>query len=221
MLDQQKAASQSQHGKDTEKRTQLEGIRQKVFMDRYSLKDSTGQPLEFYPEQLWARVARGIAEVETTQEKKAYWEKRFYEALSDFQFVPGGRILAGAGSGHQVTYYNCFSADTLVHTKQGLVPISTLQGEHEVLSEGGVYRRAFFKSYGKQQLWQVMLTNGTIIYATADHQWVVNKEKGSTERVLTRDLAGRHIPINARPVPEYNSDFAMGVQHGISDGSMQ
>src|SRR5438105_6135850 len=106
MLEQEKQASQVEVG--TEKRTQLEGIRQKVFMDRYSLKDASGQPLEFTPEQLWARVARGIAEVEPTPEKRAEWEKHFYEALSDFQFVPGGRILAGAGTGHQVTYYNCF-----------------------------------------------------------------------------------------------------------------
>ena len=68
MLEQQKQASQI--SPDTEKRTQLEGIRQKVFMDRYSLKDPSGQPLEFYPEQLWARVARGIAAVETTEEKQ-------------------------------------------------------------------------------------------------------------------------------------------------------
>ena len=105
MLEQQKQASQV--SASTEKHTELEGIRQKVFMDRYSLKDPSGQPLEFYPEQLWARVARGIAAVETTEEKQAYWEKRFNEALADFQFVPGGRILAGAGSGHQVTFYNC------------------------------------------------------------------------------------------------------------------
>src|SRR5205823_12554680 len=97
MLEQEKQASQV--GIGTEKRTQLEGIRQKVFMDRYSLKDSSGQPLEFYPEQLWARVARGIAEAETTEEKNAFWEKRFYEALSNFQVVLGGRILAGSGSG--------------------------------------------------------------------------------------------------------------------------
>src|SRR5881396_3652075 len=135
MLEQQKPNTTTQQHTDPQTMTQLEGIRQKVFMDRYSLKDSSGQPLEFYPEQLWARVARGIAEVETTEEKKTYWEKHFYEALSNFQFVPGGRILAGAGSGHQVTYYNCFSADTLVHTKQGLVAIGTLQGEHEVLSQ--------------------------------------------------------------------------------------
>ena len=208
---------------DTSEMTQLEGIRHKVFIDRYSLKDASGKALELYPEQTWARVARGIAAIEKTDEKRAYWEKRFYEVLSDFQFVPGGRILAGAGSGHQVTFYNCFSGDTLVHTRQGLVPISTLQGNHEVLSEGGVYRTAFFKSYGQQQLWKVTLANGTNIYATADHQWVANKEKGGTERVLTRDLEGRNIPINPRPTPEYDDDFAEGVRHGIvyGDGSTQ
>ena len=53
---------------EQQKQTQLEGIRQKVFMDRYSLKDASGQPLEFYPEHLWARVARGIAAVEPEEE---------------------------------------------------------------------------------------------------------------------------------------------------------
>src|SRR5256885_15172972 len=107
--------------------SQLEGIRQKVFMDRYSLKDASGQPLEFYPEQLWARVAGGIAAVEPTEEKQAYWEKRFYEALSDFQFVPGGRILAGAGSGHQVTFYNCMPPDQEVLTADGYRPIAQIK----------------------------------------------------------------------------------------------
>ena len=125
MLEQQKQTSQI--GPGTEKRTQLEGICQKVFMDRYSLKDPSGQPLEFYPEQLWARVARGIAAVETTEEKQAHWEKRFYEALVDFQFVPGGRILAGAGSGHQVTFYNCMPPDQEVLTEDGYRPISEIK----------------------------------------------------------------------------------------------
>src|SRR6266705_6276409 len=114
MLEQEKPAT-------TEEMTQLEGIRQKVFMDRYSLKDANGQPLEFSPEQLWARVARGIAAVEETQELQANWEKRFYEALSDFQFVPGGRILAGAGSGHQVTFYNCYVIPSPEDSRQGIL----------------------------------------------------------------------------------------------------
>src|SRR5256884_1572419 len=127
MLEQEKPDTTTQQPTDSQKMTHLEGIRQKVFMDRYSLKDPSGQPLEFYPEQLWARVARGIASVEKTEELQAYWEKRFYEALSDFQFVPGGRILAGAGSGHQVTFYNCMPPDQEVLTTDGYRPISEIK----------------------------------------------------------------------------------------------
>src|SRR5438552_17717148 len=105
MLEQQKPDTTTQQPTSSQQMTTLEGIRQKVFMDRYSLKDPSGQPLEFYPEQLWARVARGIASAETTEEKQAYWERRIYEALADIQLVPGGRILAGAGPGHRAPYY--------------------------------------------------------------------------------------------------------------------
>jgi ribonucleoside-diphosphate reductase alpha chain len=126
MLHQQERSTQDQNAASTQQGTQLEGIRQKVFMDRYSLKDASGQPLEFAPEHLWARVARGIAAIEPTEEKRAEWEKRFYEALSDFQFVPGGRILAGAGTGHQVTFYNCMPPDQEVLTDKGYRPISEI-----------------------------------------------------------------------------------------------
>ena len=121
------ATKQSAGTNDPSRMTQLEGIRQKVFMDRYSLKDPNGQALEFYPEQLWARVARGIAGVEKTEELQKHWEQRFYEALENFQFVPGGRILAGAGSGHQVTFYNCMPPDQEVLTADGYRPISEIK----------------------------------------------------------------------------------------------
>ncbi len=127
MLEQQGRPPHSQKESDEQQITKLEGIRQKVFMDRYSLKDPSGNPLEFYPEHLWARVARGIAAIETTEETRAEWEKKFFEALTDFQFVPGGRILAGAGSGHQVTYYNCMPPDQEVLTADGYRPISEIK----------------------------------------------------------------------------------------------
>src|SRR6266568_3028425 len=129
------AAQQSVDALDPQHMTHLEGIRQKVFMDRYSLKDPSGQPLEFYPEQLWARVARGIASVEKTEELQAYWEKRFYEALTDFQFVPGGRILAGAGSGHQVTFYNCYVIPSPEDSRQGI--LDNLKTMTEIMARGG------------------------------------------------------------------------------------
>ncbi|MGH2497021.1 MAG: adenosylcobalamin-dependent ribonucleoside-diphosphate reductase [Ktedonobacteraceae bacterium] len=115
--------------------TSLEGIRQKVFMDRYSLKDPNGSALEFYPEQLWARVARGIAEVEKTGELQKHWEQRFYEALTSFQFVPGGRILAGAGSGHQVTFYNCYVIPSPEDSRHGI--LDNLKTMTEIMARGG------------------------------------------------------------------------------------
>ncbi|HEX5417375.1 MAG TPA: adenosylcobalamin-dependent ribonucleoside-diphosphate reductase [Chloroflexota bacterium] len=202
--------------------TVLEGIRQKVFLDRYSLKDRDGAPIERHPEEMWRRVARGIAEVEAP-EKRAFWEERFYEAMDSFKFVPGGRILAGAGTGHMVTYYNCFQGDTPVHVREGIVPIGSLEGEHEVLSEDGIYRRATFQSFGRQKLWAITLANGAVFHATEDHQWVVTEPKGGTTRVTTKELRGRRIPVNARPAPVRNEDFAAGVRHGIvfGDGSSQ
>src|SRR5579883_658673 len=134
MVEQQKKTP-VHSGADSRKQTQLEGIRQKVFMDRYSLKDASGQPLEFYPEQLWARVARGIAAIEPTEELRTHWEQRFYEALDNFQFVPGGRILAGAGSGHQVTFYNCYVIPSPEDSRQGI--LDNLKTMTEIMARGG------------------------------------------------------------------------------------
>lgn len=86
---------------------QLDGIRQKVFLDRYSLKDEAGKPTESTPEEMWKRVARGIAKQEK-KEVRREWQKKFYDAMEGFKFVPGGRILSGAGTDYQVTYFNCF-----------------------------------------------------------------------------------------------------------------
>jgi ribonucleotide reductase alpha subunit/intein/homing endonuclease len=134
MLEQNKRSTDDNATK-TQYKTQLEGIRQKVFMDRYSLKDASGNALETYPEQLWERVARGIAEVEQTPEKRSEWEKRFYDALSDFKFVPGGRILAGAGTGHQVTFYNCYVIPSPDDSRQGI--LDNLKVMTEIMARGG------------------------------------------------------------------------------------
>lgn len=98
----------------------LTGLSQKVFLDRYSLKDLAGDPIEYTPEEMWHRVARGIAK----QEKKSQqvkWEKKFYDVLKDFKFVPGGRILSGAGTDYKVTYYNCFVIPSAHDSRQGIL----------------------------------------------------------------------------------------------------
>lgn len=77
-------------------------------MDRYSLKDIDGDPIEQSPSDMWKRIAKGIAKQEKTKTLQNKWEKKFYKTLEDFKFVPAGRILSGAGTDYKVTYFNCF-----------------------------------------------------------------------------------------------------------------
>ncbi|MDE2486781.1 MAG: ribonucleoside-diphosphate reductase, adenosylcobalamin-dependent, partial [Alphaproteobacteria bacterium] len=58
-------------------------------------------------EETWARVAGALAEAEPPA-LRAPMRERFLEALTDFRFIPAGRILAGAGAGRNVTLFNCF-----------------------------------------------------------------------------------------------------------------
>ncbi len=129
------SAVQSLRNPETADGTVLEGIREKVFLDRYSLKDRDGSPIERHPEQMWQRVASSIAAVEKTDEKRLFWTRRFREALSGFKFVPGGRILAGAGTGHRVTYYNCYVIPSPEDSRGGI--LDNLKIMTEIMARGG------------------------------------------------------------------------------------
>src|SRR3989339_2050951 len=97
----------------------LDGIREKVFLDRYALKDKKGKLIEHKPEEMWKRVAAGIAQNEKPAKRKL-WAKKFYGVMDDFKFVPGGRILSGAGTKYQVTYFNCFVIPSLESFGDGI-----------------------------------------------------------------------------------------------------
>jgi ribonucleoside-diphosphate reductase alpha chain len=66
----------------------------------------------------WQRVAGAIAAVETSN--RAEWEERFFLALEHFKLLPGGRIQAGAGSGREVTLFNCFVMGTIEDSLDGI-----------------------------------------------------------------------------------------------------
>lgn len=56
-----------------------------------------------------ARVARAIASVETTEDNQKLWEDNFFDMLTNFKVVPGGRILSNAGTDWQgTTLINCY-----------------------------------------------------------------------------------------------------------------
>lgn len=112
----------------------LTGIRQTVFLDRYALKDKEGKPIEAKPEQMWRRIAHAVSQVEK-KEVRGMWEEKYYHAMEDFVFVPGGRILSGAGTGYKVTFYNCFVIPSPKDSRGGI--LETLGNMVEIMARGG------------------------------------------------------------------------------------
>src|SRR5882762_10963022 len=80
-------------------------ISQQIWDMKYRLKGPSGEPVDKTIEDTWRRVATAVAAPEKDPER---WAERFYAAMSDFRFLPAGRVIAGAGAGRQVTLFNCF-----------------------------------------------------------------------------------------------------------------
>jgi ribonucleoside-diphosphate reductase alpha chain len=82
-------------------------LRSRIFYEKYSLSDLEGNRTEKTPIEMWKRISRELASVEKDDKKKDI-ENNFYWLLEDFKFVPGGRILFGAGANHKATLLNCY-----------------------------------------------------------------------------------------------------------------
>jgi ribonucleoside-diphosphate reductase alpha chain len=67
----------------------------------------------------WSRVAAAVAEAEPARARRQ-WRERFEDALSDFKFLPAGRIIAGAGTGRAVTLFNCFVMGAIPDNLDGI-----------------------------------------------------------------------------------------------------
>jgi len=92
-------------------------LAEQIWADRYRYA-APGGAAEPSIDATWARVARVLAAVEP--EGQAAWERRFADVLADFRFLPGGRILAGAGTGRRVTLFNCFVMGAIEDTLDGI-----------------------------------------------------------------------------------------------------
>lgn len=85
--------------------TKDSNIARHIWEAKYRYREN-GEIFDRSIEDTWKRVARALASAEQNNRDK--WENRFYERLEGFKFLPGGRILAGAGTGRKVTLFNCF-----------------------------------------------------------------------------------------------------------------
>jgi len=83
-------------------------------------------PWEKHPWDLWVRQARAIAGMEQTDESREAWGRKFLDILEDFRFVPGGRIMHGAGRDDiKTTLNNCYvvaiTADSIQAIYQAVI----------------------------------------------------------------------------------------------------
>jgi ribonucleoside-diphosphate reductase alpha chain len=92
-------------------------IAEQIWDMKYRLKAADGIPLDLTVEDSWRRIARDLSRIEAEPE---VWEDRFYAALEDFRFLPAGRITAGAGTGREVTLFNCFVMGTIPDSLAGI-----------------------------------------------------------------------------------------------------
>ncbi|WP_096270569.1 vitamin B12-dependent ribonucleotide reductase [Paucisalibacillus globulus] len=97
--------------------------------------DSIDKPLEVFYEQIAKRNATGLASVEPTDELRKHSFEKFYQELSSMNFIPAGRVLYGAGSDTEVTYFNCYVMPYVKDSREGI-------SEHrkqvmEIMSRGG------------------------------------------------------------------------------------
>jgi ribonucleoside-diphosphate reductase alpha chain len=83
----------------------------------------------------WLRIARALAQTEPHDRDR--WQQYYLDALTDFRFLPGGRIQAGAGTDKHVTLFNCFVMDTIEDSMNGIFD-ALRQGALTMQQGGGV-----------------------------------------------------------------------------------
>ncbi len=92
-------------------------ISQRIWDMKYRLKGPDGAALDKTIEESWRRIATALA---TPEKEPELWAGRFYEALENFHFLPAGRVVAGAGSGRNVTLFNCFVMGSIPDDMAGI-----------------------------------------------------------------------------------------------------
>lgn len=71
----------------------------------------------------WGRIAKACANqprLHNNHEEREALEQRFYSALYDFKLLPAGRINSGAGTGRNVTLFNCYVMGTIPDSLAGI-----------------------------------------------------------------------------------------------------
>ncbi len=103
-----------------------------VWEQRYRWSGPAPPP-DADPDATRSRVAAAVAAAEPRD--RASWTGRFLQILDDWRFLPGGRILASAGTGRAATLLNCFVMGPIEDSIPGI--FGALQECAVTLQQGG------------------------------------------------------------------------------------
>jgi len=96
----------------------LPEISWQIWDMKYRQKSEDGTPIDQTVEDMWKRIARGLAVFERERD---HWEKKFYSCLENFKFLPAGRIQANAGTSRKkVTMFNCYVLNRINDSMEGI-----------------------------------------------------------------------------------------------------
>lgn len=128
----------------------------------------------------------------------------------------------------QKGFWHCLAGDTRVMTRAGVRSIrdlATANCMHEVLTTGGIWKWAPFKSYGVQPVYEIVFQRNGVrktVRATSGHRWFRQAGEGraKTQELTTLELRPGHRMVTLKPKTRdprtYPSPF--GVAHGFVFG---
>ncbi|MEA1986300.1 MAG: adenosylcobalamin-dependent ribonucleoside-diphosphate reductase [Candidatus Marinimicrobia bacterium] len=84
-------------------------LSENIYKQKYYLKDIKGDHIEERPEDVFLRISSFIASQESSEKDQIKWGEKFYKDLYNGSWLPGGRVIAGAGDIYRLkTLANCF-----------------------------------------------------------------------------------------------------------------
>jgi ribonucleoside-diphosphate reductase alpha chain len=112
--------------------SEMSDISLQIWEMKYRYSDNESATVEKTVAETWSRVATALS---APEREPAYWHRRFLDALSEFRFLPAGRILAGAGTDRDVTLFNCFVMGAIADDMVGI--FDNLKEAALTLQQGG------------------------------------------------------------------------------------
>lgn len=109
--------------KQEEREIPLQEASLDIWRTKYCLQNSEGEAIDLSIDHSFQRVARALADVETTDELKAKWYDKFLWALRHGA-IPAGRILSNAGAQAykaDTSTINCTVSGTISDTMSGIL----------------------------------------------------------------------------------------------------